>query len=747
MHNRVRKAAWPAVLALGVLGLAAPAAVAGPLPAHAGTVYARVDGSQVVMGNELVERRWTRDAFATAKLVDKRSGSRQWGTAHRDFALRVAGVEVGSDSFDVSDLTAEPLVRGGLRLVIRLTPRLGTPAGALGLRVTRTVEAYPKVAGLRTQTTLTTLAPLVLTGYTLDEAAVGSATPTSHSFNSGADFRGPGNSNPPISIGDPHAGEWRDTRTAGEGQRLTAHGEWLSLAAGERSAFMVAERNDLPSSRAEYDGTVADVRVDYAHDVISLGPLEESAHVENPVGVAGRSRVVLPGAPFALESEFTGFGDHGGDEPWQHYRYLVRHRLEPYERAITFNSNGTDADRISTGAKDDMDYATVQQVAPIARRLGIETFILDDGWQAASGDWEPDSPQHPEPRWDGSAGSKFKPRFPDDHFAAVRGALSPMRLGLWMSPLSFNPASNTFRRHPEWGCFPTGDATAALTALQPDDGSNEAGIGLWGKNALPHIETRLRDAIENWGVRYFKFDFLVWTDCVGQNDMYDLHDAFLAMVDRLRRDHPEVTFQIDETNAYRLFPFESVSRGPSWYQNGSPGPENLLHNLWELSPWIPTFSLGQHVLGGQAYKSYPVDTLMAAAMPSHITFFSDLRSLPSDVIDQAAPWLAFYKRHREDLGGMAYPLLSDPLKHDWTALQVWNPAAGRGALLAFRQESGEATKTIALRNVPPGMTFKLVRAPDGAVAGTYTSAQLTAGIDVTLPDKRTARVYVIKPVA
>ena len=58
------------------------------------------------------------------------------------------------------------------------------------------------------------------------------------------------------------------------------------------------------------------------------------------------------------------------------YSYLVGHRLAPYERAITFNSNGTDADRISTGSKDDMDYATVQEVAPIARRLGIETFIL-----------------------------------------------------------------------------------------------------------------------------------------------------------------------------------------------------------------------------------------------------------------------------------------------------------------------------------------------------------------------------------
>ena len=79
------------------------------------------------------------------------------------------------------------------------------------------------------------------------------------------------------------------------------------------------------------------------------------------------------------------------------------------------------------------------------------------------------------------------------------------------------------------------------------------------------------------------------------------------MLDRLQRDHPDVTFQIDETNDYRLFPFESVARGPSWFQNGSPEPDQLLHNLWNLSPYVPAFSLGQHFLGGSAWERHPVD--------------------------------------------------------------------------------------------------------------------------------------------
>ena len=146
---------------------------------------------------------------------------------------------------------------------------------------------------------------------------------------------------------------------------------------------------------------------------------------------------------------------------------------------------------------------------------------------------------------------------------------------------------------------------------------------------MTHIESRIQNAIDNWGVTYFKFDFLVWLDCVGQGDMYDYKEAFIAMLDRLIEKNPDVTFQIDETNDYRLFPFESVTRGPSWFQNGSPPPDRLLHNLWNLSPYVPAYTLGQHFLGGNQYNNYPVDTLMAIALPGHLTFFSDLRNVPA----------------------------------------------------------------------------------------------------------------------
>jgi hypothetical protein len=730
-------------VASGVVATPASGLLGPRVEVKVGVSFARVADGRATLGNGLVERRWTLDRFKTLSLTDLRSSGRTWGRTRRDFALGVAGLSLGSDAFSATGVRALPLARGGVRVEFDLRSVL-LPV----LTVRRAVEVYPGIAGFRTETTVSSSVPLVLSRLTLEEVDAGVVPSASlTALRSGADWREPGWQGPTVTVGDEHAGTWRETQTSTGGAPLRGAGQWLSLRDGARSLFVVLERNDFPSSVLEYDGTVARSVIDHSRDVVSLGPFEGDAHVENPLPTGEtRVRTILPGRTLRLAPVFTGFGDHDADEPWQFHRYLTEQRLAPYPHAVTFNSNGVDADRISTGAKDDMDHDTVVEVADVARRLGVETFILDDGWQARSGDWQPDSPQYPEPRWDGTATSKFKPRFRDATFAAVREAIAPMRLGLWMTPTFFNPSAATFAAHPLWACQPLATPLAAVNLAQPDSGSNEAGIVPWSIDAFAHAEARIREAITQWDVEYFKFDFLAWLDCLsgsGVHDMYEMQDAFLAMLDRVQADHPTVTLQIDETNDYRLFPYGSVVRGPSWFQNGHPEPRRMLHNLWNLSPFVPAFSVGQNALADENFERYPVDALMAGALLSHMTFFSDIRELPEPVVQRVASWTEFYRSARDVLDGVVYPLLDDPLDGGWTALQAWNPDAGEGALLAFRQGSQHATERIALRNVADG-TYELVSAPDGVVVGTRTGAELRAGVDVTIPDVEGASVVLIK---
>ena len=731
-----------------------------PGPSHAvdpvvelqdGDVYASTGSDGVVLGNAFVERRWQADALVTTALVDKRPGGVSIAEPHADFSLIIDAIRVGSDRMSITDVTLSKLDRGGVRVRFSLSL-----AGIVGL--TRTVEAYPRVAGLSSRTSVTPLVPVVVSGYTLDEIAVGSAVaPTVHAFRAGADWRDP-EWKPSVAVGDPHTGDWRVSETAASGAPLSAPGQWLTLARADgHSAFMVMERHNYASSRMAYDGGVGSAVVDLSRDIIYIGPFEEQAHVENPGPGPARHRVLLPGTETALERVFTGLGADPDDEPWQFSKYLTGHRLTPYQKAVTYNTNGVDSNVISTGAKDDVDYNRFLSLAAAAREIGVETFIFDDGWQAISGDWCADSAECPEPR-----APRYPPRFPDDHFGQVGEDLKgdpadpsdDMTLGLWMNPMEFHPAAAAFKANPQWACIPTGLATAALNLAQPDDGSNEAGIGVWNPAAIgrhpdtgevttliDYIEGRIRRQIEVFGARYFKFDFLVWIDCLGVApvDMYAYHDSFLAMLDRLQSDHPEVTYQIDETNDYRMFPFESVARGPSWFQNGAPEASRMLHNLWSLAPYVPGYSIGQKALDNRAeVAARGVDYLMAVTLPSHITFMTEIdEAFTPAQRAQIRRWTDFYKANRNDLATFTYPLLADPIAKGWTALQPWNADTGRGFLLAFRQEAANETRRIPLRGVPSTGTFELTRVDPATNSelslGTVDASALRSGIDVTLP--------------
>src|SRR4051794_35052959 len=144
------------------------AAALAPAAARAATyddghgVHAEVTADKVALGNDLVERTWTR-AQLTSTIADLRDGGRTWSAAGPDFTLRIAGQDIPSSAFAVSEATVTDLARGGLRLTLRLTHTV--PA----LTAVRTIEAYPGVAGFRSQTTLFSPVPLVLSGATLDE--------------------------------------------------------------------------------------------------------------------------------------------------------------------------------------------------------------------------------------------------------------------------------------------------------------------------------------------------------------------------------------------------------------------------------------------------------------------------------------------------------------------------------------------------------------------------------------------------
>ncbi|MEV7085105.1 alpha-galactosidase [Streptomyces sp. NPDC093085] len=134
---------------------------------------------------------------------------------------------------------------------------------------------------------------------------------------------------------------------------------------------------------------------------------------------------------FAGQFSQGGFG--GTSRGW--HAYIAAHVLpRPDElRPVVYNSWEATGWNVTLEGQ--------RALAERAAELGVEVFVVDDGWfgartsdRAGLGDW------HPSPE-----------RFPDGLAPlvdAVRGL--GMRFGLWVEPEMTNPDSDLYRAHPDW---------------------------------------------------------------------------------------------------------------------------------------------------------------------------------------------------------------------------------------------------------------------------------------------------------
>jgi alpha-galactosidase len=120
--------------------------------------------------------------------------------------------------------------------------------------------------------------------------------------------------------------------------------------------------------------------------------------------------------------------------------------------------------------------------------LPFDVLQVDDGWEQAVGDWQPND------------------KFPSGMRALTeRIAAAGMSPGLWLAPFIALPTSTVAREHPE---FVLRDA-----AGEPVVAGHNWGTGYWALDLThPGVQAHLRELIHRvvheWGFHYLKLDFV-----------------------------------------------------------------------------------------------------------------------------------------------------------------------------------------------------------------------------------------------
>jgi alpha-galactosidase len=286
------------------------------------------------------------------------------------------------------------------------------------------------------------------------------------------------------------------------------------------------------------------------------------------------------------------------------------------------------------------DDATLRALAERAAAIGVERFVLDDGWfpgrpddHSGLGDWWPDAQKYPQ-----GLGPLFA------HVQALG-----MEFGLWVEPEMVNPASALFRAHPDWALQVAGHALQlGRQQLVLDIARPEVSAYLFEK-----LDTLLR---EN-RISYLKWDMnrdlAQAADAQGQLAYARQVPALYALLQRLREQHPALEIESCASGGGRMDLGILQHTQRFWTSDNNDAVSRIAIQSG-AARLFPLEVLGAHVGPAPAHttgRSQSLELRCAVALFGHMGVEADVRKLTPEEAHTLGHWIAIYKAWRGVLHG------------------------------------------------------------------------------------------------
>jgi alpha-galactosidase len=296
------------------------------------------------------------------------------------------------------------------------------------------------------------------------------------------------------------------------------------------------------------------------------------------------------------------------------------------ERPIAFNN--WEATMFS------FDERKIRKLMCEAASLGMELFVLDDGWFGSRsddsrglGDWEPNPKKLP-------GGLKG--------LASYAQKLG-LRFGIWMEPEMVNEDSDLFRKHPDW--------IIAEMAHKPLKGRHQFVLDLTKKEVRDFVYGAAAGVLRSADISYLKWDFNRPMSDFPRSEgtfVYDYCVGLYEILGRLTRDFPQVLFENCASGGNR-FDLGMLSYFPqSWMSDDTDSFERILIQGGS-SIGYPLSAMSNHVAAKTSNQLLRVTSLdakfdvAAFGVLGYELDLGDLSPLDEKIIKKQ---ISFYKAHR-----------------------------------------------------------------------------------------------------
>ena len=364
----------------------------------------------------------------------------------------------------------------------------------------------------------------------------------------------------------------------------------------------------------------------------------------------------------------------------------------------------------------DFDQDKLAGVMDDAARLGVDMFLLDDGWFANKyprnndttglGDWEPNTVKLPQ----GIAGLT----------AAAKKA--GVKFGIWIEPEMVSPKSQLYEKHPDWVITQPGrDIYYYRNQLVLDLANPKVQDYVFG----------VADKIlsDNPDVAYFKWDCNSPITNIRspylkdkQGNLYvDYVRGLYNVLKRLEAKYPHVPMMLCSGGGARC-DYEALKYFTEFWCSDNTDPFERIYIQWNMSKFFPVKAMASHVTdwNKKASMKFRVDV----ASMCKLGFDIDVHNLSDADFNLCKQAVANYNRLKPViLDGEMYRLVS-PYEGNHAAVNYVSEDKTHAVLFAYdlHPRYKEPLFNVRLQGLDPSLVYsvKEINLPEGQKAETKT---------------------------
>ena len=395
---------------------------------------------------------------------------------------------------------------------------------------------------------------------------------------------------------------------------------------------------------------------------------------------------------------YSGAGLNGLSRHFHEFvnRRVVRGDWKGKERPVVLNS--------WEACYFNFNRAKLMKLARGAKKLGVELFVLDDGWFGSRDD-------DTKGLGDYTINPRKLPQGMEDLARRIHG--TGLRFGLWFEPEMVNPDSDLYRAHPEYAVQTPG--------RQPSLGRNQMVLDLCNPAVRDYIVENVSRILDTCQIDYVKWDYnRHMTDCYSpcladQGEFFHRYILGLyEVLSRVFRPRPHILLESCSSGGNR-FDLGMLCFSPQVWTSDNTDPIERLEIQGGLSCLYPLSAMGAHVAAvpsHQTLRSTPLSTRFNVAAFGCLGYELDVNRLTRVERREVKRQIAFYQQNRATLqyGAFFRGDLDRPHQRTWQCVDR-EQAHSVGGFFQTRSTPGGRPDRLKLFGLHPRRRYQVETVP------------------------------------